>query len=675
MEPDLTSMRHNLKAMRSAGAGAGAGRLNPGALKTARLACTLLGGGSAGSSAGAGAAGAIKDHHHHHNNNYRRKCVCAEGGQSSIHSIVSGRAGKALFPQVWNELRLNQQLCDGVIRCADGDSLKVHRAILSAVSPFFKALFTNSLSGGGGQEVCEVTLTECGAEALRPILDYAYTGQSGVTARTVERLLPLADRLGVVGVVQQCCSFLLAEMQPENCLGILRFARQYFCHDLEESGRRFVLHHFRKILHRSQELYDLTADELRRILADDELNVRGEEVVLEAVQRWVDRDAPARRQHLPELLACVRLGRMSLDFLNGAAQAYSSSKDDQATAEALERAREFLEANSGRDADLRHPLARPRVPFEILFAVGGWSAGSATNFVETYDCRADRWCLSSATDSHPRAYHGLAELDGLIYVVGGFDGVEHFNTVRSFNPVSREWREQACMYQARCFVSVCTLGGEIYALGGFDGRTRLNTAEVYNPQKNQWRLIPSMNRARSDASAATLNGKVYITGGFMGQEVLSSAEMFDPCVSQWTLISSMLSPRSGVSLVAHCGYLYALGGFNGQDRLSSGERFDGNIWQPIADMIHPRSNFAAVVLDDLIYVIGGFNGKQIVNYNSGTIIANTECLNIDKNEWTEVKQMNLNRSALSAVVLAGLPTAIEYSYLHILQREHCAEGQ
>ncbi|KAE8745064.1 hypothetical protein FOCC_FOCC008315 [Frankliniella occidentalis] len=142
--------------------------------------------------------------------------------------------------------------------------------------------------------------------------------------------------------------------------------------------------------------------------------------------------------------------------------------------------------------------------------------------------------------------------------------------------------------------------------------------------------------------------------------------MFDPSVSQWTFITSMLSPRSGVSLVAHCGYLYALGGFNGQDRLSSGERFDGHAWQPIVDMLHPRSNFAAVILDDLIYVIGGFNG---------TIIPNTECLNVDKNEWTEVKQMNLNRSALSAVVLAGLPTAIEYSYLHILQRDHCAEGQ
>lgn len=37
--------------------------------------------------------------------------------------------------------------------------------------------------------------------------------------------------------------------------------------------------------------------------------------------------------------------------------------------------------------DYRYPLARPRIPHEILFAIGGWSAGSPTSFVETYDNR------------------------------------------------------------------------------------------------------------------------------------------------------------------------------------------------------------------------------------------------------------------------------------------------
>ena len=51
-----------------------------------------------------------------------------------------------------------------------------------------------------------------------------------------------------------------------------------------------------------------------------------------------------------------------------------------------------LEMITQRDGEVPTPeIARPRVPHEILFAIGGWSGGSPTNFIETYDTRADRW--------------------------------------------------------------------------------------------------------------------------------------------------------------------------------------------------------------------------------------------------------------------------------------------
>ena len=52
----------------------------------------------------------------------------------------------------------------------------------------------------------------------------------------------------------------------------------------------------------------------------------------------------------------------------------------------------------GKEVDLSHPLARPRVPHEVMFAVGGWSGGSPTNVIETYDTRADRWITIETTD-------------------------------------------------------------------------------------------------------------------------------------------------------------------------------------------------------------------------------------------------------------------------------------
>lgn len=49
----------------------------------------------------------------------------------------------------------------------------------------------------------------------------------------------------------------------------------------------------------------------------------------------------------------------------------------------------------------------------------------------------------------PRAYHGTATIGHAIYVIGGFDGVEYFNSVRCFNPIYKEWSEVAPMNAKR----------------------------------------------------------------------------------------------------------------------------------------------------------------------------------------------------------------------------------
>ena len=59
----------------------------------------------------------------------------------------------------------------------------------------------------------------------------------------------------------------------------------------------------------------------------------------------------------------------------------------------------------------------------------------------------------------------------------------------------------------RCYVSVAELEGLIYAMGGFDGSLRLHSAERFNRKTNQWSFIGSMNHQRSDARATTMGGE------------------------------------------------------------------------------------------------------------------------------------------------------------------------
>lgn len=246
----------------------------------------------------------------------KRKCVCLPENYSVVE-----------FPAIWNELRQNDQLCDGTIVCRDMKSIQVHRAILSAVSPYFKAIFINSLKKGEPEETeIFVDVPSC---YMSLILDYAYTGTCTVTAETVECLLPYADQFDVVGVIQLCCQYLLQELRPHNCLGIFKFARCYFCGELEKKGKLYIRQNFSKILKECSEFKLLSYEELEDILRDDELNVRNEEIVFQAVKTWVEHDLESRRKCIPSLLLCVRFGHISYKYFKSKILQWQPVIDDE----------------------------------------------------------------------------------------------------------------------------------------------------------------------------------------------------------------------------------------------------------------------------------------------------------------------------------------------------------
>lgn len=114
-------------------------------------------------------------------------------------------------------------------------------------------------------------------------------------------------------------------------------------------------------------------------------------------------------------------------------------------------------------------LALPRLPHEIVFAIGGWSEGAPQTCIEAYDSRADRWIRVETKfedPAGPRSYHGTIVMGRKFYLIGGFNGTEYFNSCRRFDIVKKTWKEIAPMHCRRCYVSVAEINGYIYALGG-----------------------------------------------------------------------------------------------------------------------------------------------------------------------------------------------------------------
>lgn len=142
-----------------------------------------------------------------------------------------------------NCMRLKGQLTD-VLLLAGEQSLKAHRLVLAAASPYFHAMFNSDMCE---KNKAEVTLQDVCFSALQLLVEFAYTGELVITEGNVQGLLPAASLLQVGSVREACCGFLLRQLHPSNCLGIRSFADTHACRDLLCKSHRYALHHFREV--------------------------------------------------------------------------------------------------------------------------------------------------------------------------------------------------------------------------------------------------------------------------------------------------------------------------------------------------------------------------------------------------------------------------------------------
>nr|XP_037285013.1 kelch-like protein 10 [Rhipicephalus microplus] len=582
----------------------------------------------------------------------------------------------SLLPEVrealWNT-RCTDMLCDGLLKTDDGGEFAVHKVIMATCSEYFRALF-------GCRKIKETR-----SEALIPgvikqtmaiIVEFAYKRMTRVDCDNVESLLEAADYLCVMGIIKDCCDFLVSIMTPENCISIRNVAKLYNCSGPHHEGLQvanpfdlslihsalYLMQNFIEVSERGEELLHLEIDEVEAIMSDENLNVIKEETVWKAVIRWIDFDSDNRKQYISRLFKCVRMGLVDTDFFVEKIKACKYVADDEACRPLVVETLRFLYDLDVMVHNQQVPtplFVRPRIPREVVFIVGGWNAGGPTAVVETYDTKADRWIDVHTTDPFgPCAYHKCAVVGFEIYVIGGFNGEDYYSRVRCFNAHTKEWRSVNPMHVKRCYVSVAVLNEIIYAMGGFDGRNRHNTVEKFDTYANQWTMIAPMHVQRSDACATAHGGYVYVTGGFSGNECLSSAERYDPLPGQWTVISSMRFRRSGVGCIGFLDCVYAVGGFNGSSRLCSAEKYnpETNRWTTLPTMNSSRSNFAMAVIDNLVFAIGGFNGRSTINL--------AECYDHVTDQWYEATDMTGARSALAACVISGLPNIRDYIHQH-----------
>ena len=106
------------------------------------------------------------------------------------------------------------------------------------------------------------------------------------------------------------------------------------------------------------------------------------------------------------------------------------------------------------------------------------------------------------------------------------------------------------MGEPRQEVAVAELDGLIYVVGGFlgDGSTS-PAAEVYDVAADRWRSIAPLPAAVHHAGAAAIEGRVYVLGGFDDRGAVDAVWAYDPAADAWQRRAPMPSNRGALAVV------------------------------------------------------------------------------------------------------------------------------
>ncbi|GAA6221883.1 kelch repeat and BTB domain-containing protein 12 [Lates japonicus] len=551
---------------------------------------------------------------------------------------LTAKHGLVLLDQL-RRMRETEHLTD-VVLVAEGISFPCHRVVLSAFSPYFRVMFTCGLRECNNREIF---LRDTPADSLALLLNYMYCSDLPLTNSNVQGISIAAFLLQMDDVFTRCQQHMTENMDASNCLGVYYFARDLGAEELADQAQRYLRQHFVQVC-QSEEVLELEAHQLGKLLTSDDLNVSREETILDVVLRWVKHstlmDEEVRIRHLPELLRKVRLPLINPDYLREAMRRNTALLAD---AECLEMLNEALEATT------MHPSAAPRKlklrygmeTTDLLLCVGNDGGGIRSrygNFAERSFCYAP---------STGRTYYITSPRYGeaLGYVCAG--------VVTERNDIIVAGEASARRMARQKDVKVEIYRYKVEAQGTWE---HLTSAEY-----------------RDSYALGSLGDTLYLLGG---QMKLKNQFLISNCVERWSLqggpwrsAAPLPLPLAYHNVVRMKDRLYVMGGRTPQsyrmddepDRLSNRLlEYDPNTnkWTELCPMKYSKYRCSAVVLNGEIFVMGGIGCEGVDRGQSRHCLDAVEIYNADGDYWRDgprlpCAQLSLRTNACNAGVVGG----------------------
>lgn len=443
------------------------------------------------------------------------------------------------------QLWYNKQFCDVHLLVVDAldaprTAVLAHKIVLAAVIPYFRAMFESQMKE---TEEKEIVLHNHTADAVKILVEYAYTGKVRVTPQTAQDLLVTADKFGLTNIAEFSGKYMGRQLCPSNCLGIREFAFQQNLTELHDIASSFVIQNF-TATSKEDEFVQLPLEKVEELVQSDDIRVDSEEDVYHAVTLWIFQNSEERGKYADQLYDHIRFPLVPQSFIEKVVNKnpYLQSEKCQVY---LKDAYEYYR-NPGVTIFSNPKKTQPRRSIQgVICLVGGVDdGGTSLDSVTLYNPHEQEW-KEGPKMRYRRSRLGVALFHGELYAVGGYDLGYSLTICEKYSPKDNEWKPIADLSTARRSLALVAVGNRLFALGGFTGSIYLKSVEAYNPSTDEWSPGPPMLESRSELAALFLDKKIYAVGGTNSSGHLKSVEVFDWLNKRWSMVATMAIPRTG----------------------------------------------------------------------------------------------------------------------------------
>ena len=496
--------------------------------------------------------------------------------------------------------RKNEQFCDVVLEVSNDEDqarFNAHRIVLCAASPFFYSALNNDV-----KESKEglIRLEDTSKVAIEELLDYLYTGHVDVSQHNAFDLLKIADFLVIPSLKEVLSKFIIQTLSSSNCLMAYYSAVNYRCFELQENAREFIYANFTRVVEH-EDFLNLTISEVEEWISSDEIRVRGEEDVFQAIVKWAKQNGDGEREKFFELFRHVRLIYLSRNYVFNEIFPHPLVTNDKAcTAFVLDTVKD-VSSGSEECFFAQAPRNCLKTTENGLIASGEkktlcyvpsenkWyqmagktksknmccasalyhgklyiSNGPGVDYaIKRFDPAVNSWApLTSYSGQMSHFYAAVVYFQGSLYVIGGEKRGEEANCVHKYNADTNLWQEVAPMNVSRSLLCAVADKDTMYAIGGVVDNQMLDVVERFDSKMNSWCRVASMLEKKFLPCVAILNARVFLFGGFTSiipLHVCSRIEMYDPTSNMWTAIQCIPAPTRFLSVTSFKGSVYVIG--------------------------------------------------------------------------------------------------------------------